>query len=135
MRPKNDREDVIWHWESNCIFSIRSTYRNFNDGVSAQKMLAIWSTKCSEKVRVLLWLISKKAILIWPKLHATNWLGLNICVLCMKNAESLEHILLTCECTNALRAKFASVFSLSFDMTAQDDVWGRVWVDRKTNDF
>lgn len=52
----------------------------------------------------------------------------------MKSAEFIEHILLSYEHTNALWAKCATVFRLILDMTARDDVWGRVPADWKTCD-
>lgn len=50
----------------------------------------------------------------------------------MKNAETLDHILLSCEYTNTLWAKCASVFNLNLDMSVGNDVWGRAWVDNRT---
>lgn len=52
VRPTDNLEDTaIWHWEG---------------------------TKCPEKIRVFLWLVSKKLILTWPRLQARVWSGPNM---------------------------------------------------------
>lgn len=66
------------------------------------------------------------------RLQDRSWSEPNICVLCKKDAETLEHILLTREYTNTLWAKCASAFNLNLDMSVDNDVWGRARVDNGT---
>lgn len=96
---------------------MRSTVPHFVDGgIRSKHAKTIWSTKCLEKVRMFLWLVSKKVILTRPRLQARGWSGLNICVLCKKNAKTIKHSLLSCEYASMLWAKCASMFNLNLDL-------------------
>lgn len=76
----------------------------------------IWKTKYPVKVMIFLWLIHKKAILIWSKLQSRGWSWPSICVLCKAMDESTEHILLTSRFANCMLIKCASFFIQSTDM-------------------
>lgn len=95
QKPEDDKDNcLVWRWDKKSSFSVRSTYKYIlvNAG-------SIWNVKCPLKYKAFLQMIAKRAILTWPMFKKRGWSGLNVCVFCHRNEETIEHLLLNCDYT------------------------------------
>lgn len=86
----SEENKVIWRWDKNGSFSIKSTYRRFiNGGLTFADAKFTWPTNCSPRVKIFLWLIDKQALLTWLDLRKWDWICPNMCMLCQEEGESV----------------------------------------------
>ena len=57
---------------------------------------SIWKLKCLTKARPFFWCILRNKVLTWDNIQKINKMGLGWCLLCKKEEESVQHLLLKC---------------------------------------
>jgi hypothetical protein len=95
--PQTNQADVIkWRWDSNGCFNVRSLYRFLNfRGVQQEHTLLWWGAPIPHKIKVFMWLLTKKKILTKVNLAKRGWNGELKCQFC--NMEDLvDHLIIGC---------------------------------------
>jgi len=57
-------------------------------------------------------MVIRGVLLTWDNLMKRNWEGLNVCVLCTDNGESIDHLFTTCPYTVQVWGLFAQHLSI-----------------------
>jgi hypothetical protein len=90
-------EDILrWGHSSRGTFNIQEAYaikENFNLLPPGKVWNKIWSLKHWPKISIFLWLVVHGSILTWDNLMKRGFTGPSICMLCMKEVESINHLL------------------------------------------
>lgn len=108
------------------FFLVKSAYRQFIDeGYRLLGADLIWKAKCPLKCKAFLCLVIKRAILTWLGLQRRGWLGPDIYILCHKNEETTEHVLLNYESAFDVWRCTMFVHGLSIDLYDPFSLWTR----------
>ena len=122
-RLTDHRDEKIWRWDSEGHFTVKSYYTFLiNRGiVFAHKHM--WNIKAPLKVKILMW-VMLKGRLNTLDLIAHRGIGQGgLCVLCGIALESLNHLVLECDCTMAIWNKFLNDFDVHNFPTDVVDLW------------
>lgn len=72
----------VWRQDMGGKFMIKATYCHFiNRGMLVSNTNWVWKTNCPPKVRMFLWLLSKRALLTWPQLQRRGQIVPNMCLM------------------------------------------------------
>jgi hypothetical protein len=77
---------------------------------------SIWRTKALSRVAFFVWSTALGKILTLNNLRKKNMVLVNRCGMCKKDEESIDHLLLHCECAQFLWNAFFSRFGLAWTM-------------------
>lgn len=106
----------IWNLESNRIFSVHSFYKYLIDGGMRNDLYPqFWKVDCPSKIFLFCWLANDDKILTLSNLAKK---GCNLqqafdtFVLCLKDSESTDHLLLKCDFTNRVWVLLEHVLKL-----------------------
>jgi hypothetical protein len=77
---------------------------------------SIWCTKAPQRVAFFVWLAALGKILTLDNLRRKNMFLINRCGMCKKDEESIDHLLLHCECVKFLWNAFFTHFDLAWAM-------------------
>lgn len=69
-----------------------------------------------------MWLIEKGVILIWDNLQKRRWMSPSYCVLCKRDGEDGQHLLLNCPDSVLVWTNSASTFSLEVKISEGERV-------------
>ncbi|OVA00837.1 Reverse transcriptase zinc-binding domain [Macleaya cordata] len=88
-----------WKWNKGKSFSVKSCYNNITHPQSSTPFPVdkIWSKEWSQRVSFFLWLVYKLRILTYDSLMKKGRYGPNVCYMCLKKEESVNHTLLHCD--------------------------------------
>ncbi|CAL1400945.1 unnamed protein product [Linum trigynum] len=102
-RITNSPSRMVWNPNADCMFSVRSFYRFLVDGKfdgnENFKYKSIWKSMIPTKICGFLWLVWHKKILTLDNLKKRGMQLASRCVLCYKNEESINHIMVECPYT------------------------------------
>jgi hypothetical protein len=91
-----DRSDSFkWSLNHNGQFSVSSMYHAFLDTNVVPNNSYLWKIKVPLKIRVLLWLLCREAILTKDNLVKRNWNENVMCSFC-NNLEIVQHLFFDC---------------------------------------
>jgi hypothetical protein len=77
---------------------------------------SIWRTKAPPRVAFFVWSAALGKILTMDNLRKKNMVLINRCGMCKKDEESIDHLLIHCECAQFLWNAFFSRFGLAWAM-------------------
>jgi hypothetical protein len=77
---------------------------------------SIWQTKAPSRVAFFVWSATLGKILMLDNLRKKNKVLINRCGMCKIDEESINHLLLHCECAQFLWNAFFSCFGLTWAM-------------------
>jgi hypothetical protein len=66
---------------------------------------ALWSWDCPLKIKIFIWLAVENIILSWDALQRRGFIGPSYCILCKKDCENTQHLLVDCDFTLAVWGK------------------------------
>jgi hypothetical protein len=132
-----DRPDNFkWLLNSNGRFSDNSMYQAFLDTNIVPNISYLWKIKILLKIKVFVWLLYRKAILIKDNLVKRNWYGNVMCCFC-NSLETIQHLLFDC-----VLAKFLwRVIQLTFGILALNNIkhvfggWVQRMNEKKTKNY
>jgi hypothetical protein len=132
-----DRPDNFkWLLNSNGRFSDNSMYQAFLDTNIVPNISYLWKIKILLKIKVFVWLLYRKAILIKDNLVKRNWYGNVMCCFC-NSLETIQHLLFDC-----VLAKFLwRVIQLTFGILAMNNIkhvfggWVQRMNEKKTKNY
>ena len=100
----DERDGSMWECDHKRKFSIKNAYLRLNYGSLRWPFAkVIWKIKIPLKVRSFLWLIINRTLVTWDNLMKRSWQEPNICAMCAKDGESIDHF-------------FFSMFLFLFDL-------------------
>jgi hypothetical protein len=92
----NDEQDkFVWGLTSLGNFSVKSMYANMLDGHIRYLLKYLWKHKIPLKIKICIWLLSKKILLTRDNLAQRHWNGNTKCCFC-DTEESVEHLFISC---------------------------------------
>jgi ribonuclease HI len=101
--------------KSRCI-SVKNIYGALATKFWLQKSLGwrrtMWKWDLALKIKLFIWLAVENKILTWDNLQGRGWEGPNICYLCFKEPESVNHLLNTCPFTQKVWQRILSGLNL-----------------------
>ncbi|KAJ3707957.1 hypothetical protein LUZ61_011662 [Rhynchospora tenuis] len=95
--PLTSSPDIVkWDDKEKGEFSTKEMYLSIDDsGVRNDFFKEIWKMKIPLKIKIFLWLLSKRRLLTRMALSARGWDGDKSCVYCGTN-ESVDHLFFRC---------------------------------------
>lgn len=116
----------VWTQDMGGKFTIKATYCHFiNRGMLVSNTNWVWKTNCPPKVRMFLWLLSKRALLTWPQLQRRQIVP-NICVLCKEQGETSDHIIFKYTFSNPIWHICAWTFGLNINIILNNNLWSKL---------
>jgi hypothetical protein len=77
---------------------------------------SVWRTKAPPMVAFFIWSATLGKILTLDNLRKKNMVLINRCRMCKRDEETIDHLLLHCECAQVLWNAFFSRFGLAWSM-------------------
>jgi hypothetical protein len=74
------------------------------------------------KIKIVFWLMLENKVLTWENLRRRGWEGPSICSLCLREEETILHIMVCCPFTLEIWKFLAIEFKFN-------TVWGGIFVD------
>jgi hypothetical protein len=136
-----DSEDSLM-WAKNKVtgmYTTKLSYEALMDAVGQEEVWwwnKIWKIKVPKKTRIFLWLTLKNKVPTWEGLQKRGRQGPNICLLCMRDVETISHLVIHCPYAQHLRKDLEK-------MTGMDNVWRdttvqeclKAWFQKKKLNF
>ncbi|CAL1402815.1 unnamed protein product [Linum trigynum] len=92
---------ITWKQEASSNFSVRSFYRELagirSRDIEDFPVEKVWVSWIPSKICYFIWLVYHNKVLTLDNLKKRGWCLANKCVLCMKDEESVHHMLVECE--------------------------------------
>ncbi|KAJ3678037.1 hypothetical protein LUZ60_001840 [Juncus effusus] len=100
----NQTEDqVVWRWENDGRFSIKSAYKIMsNGGLMHKDMQTLWRIKVPPKIKIFVWKAIRNRLPTVDNLQRRGVTTVNCCLLYKQQAETLDHLLALCAFTAQL---------------------------------
>ncbi|CAN1849854.1 hypothetical protein LINPERHAP1_LOCUS39565, partial [Linum perenne] len=115
--------NIYWPLEASALFTVKSLSKRLADemflGVPNFPDKVIWSKCVPTKVQSFVWMAWHKKIATIENLQRRGMQLTNMCVLCYKDLETVNHIMLTCEFASNVWNKLSSGLSI-FGPTSVD---------------
>jgi hypothetical protein len=91
------------HWiggDKSGLLSVKNVYWAIATKIWQQKTTGwrrkLWIWDLALKIKLFIWLVVENKILTWDNLQGRGWEGPNICHLCLKEPETVNHLLVNC---------------------------------------
>jgi hypothetical protein len=108
ISQRSPEDKLIWHWEKDGDYSVRSTYHLLKDQCNPnlaesssshlkQLWKEIWKAPVSNKIKTFLWRLSKNILPIRENLLKKGILLDPIYPICHNEVESMDHLFLFCD--------------------------------------
>ena len=96
VRISSDTDQIKWVHEKSGCFTTRSMYRLMTyRGVVNKRMLKLWKSRLSMKLKVFIWLATQDRLQAGLALKKKKWKGCPKCILCGV-PEDVNHIFFGC---------------------------------------
>lgn len=93
----NVLDDIRWRWSSSGELSSRTAYQAFFLGqVAVHEAKELWQVRAPNKCKFLAWLILHGRVWTSDRLHQHGLNDNDSCALCAQEAETMDHLFLTC---------------------------------------
>ena len=76
--------------------------------------LSLWHSSLPRKIGCFIWLMQKNRILTWDDLQKKGKQGAGICILCLKDEESVHHLFTRCPIWNNIRELICDFLQINF---------------------
>ena len=108
-----EEDAMIWHYNSNGIYSTQSLYKIINfRGVQPVFVSAVWDIKVPPRVHFFLWLLSKNKVLTRDNLSKRRKLDDVSCLFCCE-LESVLHLFFECAVATQLWCVLSDIFQVN----------------------
>ena len=81
-------------------------------------MMKIWSFNLPLKIKCFVWIMCYKKINTWDTLCKKGWCGPNRCCLCKEEAESVEHLFVSCRFLKEVIGGLSCILNVYLDWSA-----------------
>ncbi|XP_058099722.1 uncharacterized protein LOC131244080 [Magnolia sinica] len=111
------QEKLVWSLDSKGLFSVKSLYRSLNTKKENSEEVftaGVWKYKVLLKIVVFGWLVEKRKVPTVDNLRKRGMILTNICVCCMSNEESTDHLFGHCPFFNQVWSAILSSFAISW---------------------
>ena len=103
-RLSEEEDTLIWFANpSTGNITAKSTYQaivqNSSSTVKIWQYKSLWKWKIPLKIKCFMWLDLQNCLKTWDKLIRKGWYGPKFCILCKKDAESVDHLMIHCSFT------------------------------------
>jgi len=110
-----EEDAMIWHYNSNGIYSTQSLYKIINfRGVQPVFVSAVWDIKVPPRVHFFLWLLSKNKVLTRDNLSKRRKLDDVSCLFCCE-LESVLHLFFECAVATQLWCVLSDIFQVNLE--------------------
>jgi hypothetical protein len=110
-------DKILWVPNRQGKFEVRSFYNEIISKASCPfPWKSIWHTKAPPSVAFFVQSAAIDKILTLDNLRKRNMVLINRCGMCKRDEETIDHLLLHCECAQALWNAFFSRFGLAWTM-------------------
>ena len=95
-------------------------------------MMKIWYFNIPLKIKCFVWLTCNKKINTWDNLSKKGWIGPNRCSLCNKEAESVDHLFVSCHFLKEVICGLNCIFDVNILWNAPTFLENlSIWVSNK----
>ncbi len=99
---RDDRDEPKWRWTKSEAYTVKSMYNFLMDGgVQNRHLKRFWKIKSPLKVKIFVWTILHRKVLTADNLAKRGWQGVESCVLCQEDSETLDHLFIGCAFTKS----------------------------------
>ena len=130
----DNRDKCSWLLSSSGKFSVKSLYTAIKINQSGCPFKKLWFIKVPAKIKVFLWLVTKRSILTRDVLKNRGWEGCTKCPFC-SNEESIDHIFIHCPLARYIWSVVECAFDIKTDFRTVEDIVGWVfslsWKNKK----
>lgn len=106
---QEDKDRIIWRFEKNKRFSVKSLYNALTSNDDGQSFRIIWKGKAPYKIKIFMWLVANGAILTKDNLLKRKWQGGPACYFCNGN-KTIPHLFFSCPTATVIWAIVAKCF-------------------------
>ena len=85
----------VWSLNQNGMFTVKSMYEDLMDGHTRFLRTCLWNLKIQLKIKVFMWFLDRKVLLMKDNLAKRKWHGDSHCSFCGNN-ESIDHLFISC---------------------------------------
>ena len=100
------KDKRVWTVTIDGSFSVASFFLPLRGGVASDLseflLEEVWKSKAPPRLRVFAWLVISNAVLTMDNLCRRNIIILNCCSMCLRDAESVDHLFLHCHMASFL---------------------------------
>jgi hypothetical protein len=90
-----EKDIFVWKLTTSGSFTVKSMYEDYMNGHTIYLRKYIWKLKIPLKVKIFMWFLHRKVILIKDNLAHRNWNGCMKCAFC-DSSESINHLFFDC---------------------------------------
>ncbi|XP_039113778.1 uncharacterized protein LOC120249347 [Dioscorea cayenensis subsp. rotundata] len=123
----SEEDTNIWTLDRNHTFSVRSFYKFLVDGGLRTPLYpSFWKVECPSKVTLFCWLANDNKISTLSNLGKKGCNFQNAtytCVMCYKNSETVDHLLIHCDFASRIWAYYLNVLNSHSSPNSLDQVW------------
>jgi hypothetical protein len=126
------KDSLIWNWEANGIYSVKSMYAVINfGGIKPVNIHCVWKIKIPPKIHFFLWLLFHNKLLTRDNLVKRQNVDDLTCVFC-NELESCQHLFFDCVVASELWKEVCSVLEIGL-VISNMHVVSSLWEDKKKN--
>jgi hypothetical protein len=126
------KDSLIWNWEANGIYSVKSMYAVINfGGIKPVNIHCVWKIKIPPKIHFFLWLLFHNKLLTRDNLVKRQSVDDLTCVFC-NELESCQHLFFDCVVASELWKEVCSVLEIGL-VISNMHVVSSLWEDKKKN--
>jgi hypothetical protein len=130
----NESDALIWMWEANGIYTVKSMYAVVNfRGIKTVDIHGVWKIKIPPKIHVFLWLLAHNKLLTRDNLSKRKNVDDLTCVF-YNEIESCHHLFFDCMVASNLWKEVRHVLGFQPSFKNSNDV-SALWGDNKKDTF
>eukprot|EP00268_Persea_americana_P051206 TRINITY_DN5634_c0_g1_i2.p1 TRINITY_DN5634_c0_g1~~TRINITY_DN5634_c0_g1_i2.p1 ORF type:complete len:237 (-),score=29.60 TRINITY_DN5634_c0_g1_i2:1636-2346(-) len=129
--PMDGRDSQVWSHSTDGSFSVASFFDAFNrDDSNASHISRLWKIKAPPRFLAFTWIALQGGTLAMDNLRHRNMVIVNACPMCLKNAESVDHLFLNCGVVQGLWNDVYSWFDIRGVLPAHFSQLFEIWMLR-----
>ena len=116
IQKEESPEILRWGNNPSGTFRIKEAYnqlQNLTNNQVDKKWKRLWNRQHWPKIKLFLWLLTHRKTLTWDNLQRKGFQGPSVCCLCMRDNESINHLLNTFHFTSNIWSWLLLVFGVS----------------------
>lgn len=106
---QTQEDKITWLHTIDGQYSASSAYHlQFKDNATSPTAAVTWKTKAPPKCKFFVWLVLQNRVWTTTRLQLRGWPNQYFCPLCMRNLETIQHLLQECSFTKIIWDRVAS---------------------------
>lgn len=143
LRWTAGKDELWWPHTSNGILSVKSVYHalkgqkrllqnepSTSSGISPFLWQTIWNSKVPQKIKIFLWKVVHNILPVQQNLFKKRITRSNVCPICQKEMESIEHAFLRCDWTRPVWFGLQLGYALNQGNTNSLNAWLSEWIEK-----